>query len=126
MPRPLQILALCASARQGSWNQRLLDHAIAEAEKLEAAVTTVDLRSLELPLYDGDLELFTPPAGAARFRQSLRDHDCLLITTPEYNGSIPPLLKNTIDWSSRPVDGKNNLEPWTGKDTRRQLKLSLR
>lgn len=115
MVKPLRILSICGSAREGSWNQRLLNQAIAEAKHLGALVTTVELRSLNLPIYDEGLESDDLPCGAVSFRESLRAHDCLLIATPEYNASVPPLLKNALDWSSRPVDGRNGLEPWFGK-----------
>jgi NAD(P)H-dependent FMN reductase len=75
----------------------------AKARDLGAEVTLVDLADYSIPLYDGDLESTGGlPENALRLRQLMLEHDALLISCPEYNGSITPLLKNTIDWTSRP------------------------
>jgi NAD(P)H-dependent FMN reductase len=65
-----------------------------------AAVTTVDLRSLELPIYDEDLQLKGAPDGARRLVQLFAEHDALLLATPEYNGFPTPLLINALGWVS--------------------------
>jgi chromate reductase, NAD(P)H dehydrogenase (quinone) len=66
----------------------------------------LDLRELALPLYDGDLEASQGvPAGAAALRDAIRDHDALVLVTPEYNGFPTPLVINAFDWLSRLPDG---------------------
>lgn len=115
MPNYPKILAFAGSAREGSLNQKLLSFSIGKVRQHGADVTVVDLRALELPIFDEDLEAHRVPQGAIELRELLRSHQGVLIATPEYNGSVPPLLKNAIDWSSRQVDGALGSEPWTGK-----------
>ena len=77
--------------------------AAAGARAAGAEVTVLDLADYPMPLYDGDLEARAGlPDGAARLRRLIADHAGLLISTPEYNGSVPGVLKNAIDWASRP------------------------
>jgi NAD(P)H-dependent FMN reductase len=110
------ILAFSGSSRKGSWNARLLKVVCQHAESVGAGVTTVDLRDLGLPIYDGDVEAESGiPRQAIEFRKLLRSHRSMLIACPEYNGSVAPLLKNTLDWCSRPVDGQDGLAPFRGK-----------
>ena len=69
-----------------------------------------------LPLYDGDLESRDGlPTNAAKLKRLFLDHDGLMIASPEYNSSITPLLKNTIDWVSRPADGEGPLAAYKNK-----------
>ncbi len=108
-----RVLAVSGSERAGSWNARLLATVAAALERQGVAVTTISLRALALPLYDGDVEVATGvPAGAVRLRGLVEDHDGLLIACPEYNGSLTPLLKNALDWASRPVGGVGGLAPF--------------
>lgn len=105
MPQ-IQLLAIAGSLRRDSYNQALLVHLIAGAEAAGARVTRPDPKLLALPLYDGDLEAESGlPAAARTWQQLLHAHDGLLVAAPEYNGSFTPLLKNAIDWASRPVKG---------------------
>ena len=97
-----RVLAFSGSARKDSFNAKLLTLVAQAASEAGAAVTRIDLRGLELPLYDGDWEATHPhPAGAARMRELVAAHDALLLACPEYNGGIAPLLKNAIDWTTR-------------------------
>lgn len=106
----VSILAFAGSSRAGSLNQRLLAAAMGEVESLGAEVTHIDLRQLNMPLYDGDVEANDGlPEGAKRLQEALREHDGLLIASPEYNSGYTPLLKNAIDWVSRPRDGWTRL-----------------
>lgn len=108
----IRVLAFCGSSRTGSFNKRLLDAAVAIARAQCAEVTELDLRELALPIYDGDLEAGKGlPEGALRFKQALREHQALLIASPEYNGFFTPLLKNAIDWSTRPHASGGNPFP---------------
>jgi NAD(P)H-dependent FMN reductase len=109
------ILAFAGSSRRGSLNQKLLDVAISSAISLGAEVSVIDLRDLELPIYDQDLEAEGMPQNVMVFRQILAAHDGLLIASPEYNGSLAPLLKNALDWSSRPTSGIDGIDPYRGK-----------
>jgi chromate reductase, NAD(P)H dehydrogenase (quinone) len=69
-----------------------------------------------MPFYDGDLETAGGlPAPAKAFKELLRAHDALVIASPEYNGSFPALLKNAIDWASRPEPGEPHLAVFRGK-----------
>ncbi len=110
------ILAFASSARINSLNKKLVQVAANGAVMAGASVTFIDLKDYPLPLYDGDID--TPdtfPANVLRLREILIGHQGLLIASPEYNGSIPPLLKNLLDWTSRQPGGKPELTPYTGK-----------
>lgn len=99
-----KILAFAGSLREGSYNKLLVKAAAEGARKAGAGVTYLDLRELDLPLYDGDLESSSGlPHGAKRLKSIMLDHDALLIASPEYNSSITGVLKNAIDWASRPA-----------------------
>jgi chromate reductase, NAD(P)H dehydrogenase (quinone) len=111
-----RILAFAGSARQDSYNKQLVRVAAAAAERAGASVTVLDLRDFPLPLFDEDLERDSgPPENAKRLKQLFLEHDGLLIASPEYNSSLSPLLKNTLDWVSRPVTGEPRLAAYVGK-----------
>jgi chromate reductase len=97
----MKILAVSGSLRAGSHNTQLLRAAT------EAAPEGVEVEVWEgigdLPLYDQDLELRELPASVRRLREEWAAADAILFSTPEYNGSIPGVLKNAVDWASRPV-----------------------
>ena len=117
MNKPTKILALAGSARKASWNRKLLRIAVEATEQAGATVTVVDFRTHPLPLYDGDLEdELGLPENVLRLKQQMAESDGLLITSPEYNGFITPLLKNAIDWASRsPAGNDHPLECYRGK-----------
>ncbi len=111
-----RLLAFAGSVRRDSLNVRLIRFAAREARAAGAETTLLDLAELGLPLYNGDLEADEGlPAGAARLKELFLAHDGFLIASPEYNGSISPLLKNAIDWASRPVAGQPPLVWYAGK-----------
>jgi len=90
--------------------------AAAGATAVGAAVTLIDLRDYPLPLYDGDLETKEGlPANARKLKDLFLANEGLLISAPEYNSSITAVLKNTIDWVSRPVPGEASLNCFDGK-----------
>ncbi|HWX09530.1 MAG TPA: NAD(P)H-dependent oxidoreductase [Gaiellaceae bacterium] len=97
----MKILAVSGSLRAGSHNTQLLRAAT------EAAPEGVEVEVWDgigdLPLYDQDLELEELPASVRRLRSDWAAADAILFSTPEYNGSIPGVLKNAVDWASRPV-----------------------
>lgn len=116
MAAPPRILAFAGSARDGSWNRRVLAVAAAGARDAGAKVTVIDLGDFPLPLYNADLEASEGlPENARELKRLLSEHDGFLIATPEYNSFITPLLKNTIDWASRSVDGAPGLSWAKGK-----------
>jgi NAD(P)H-dependent FMN reductase len=105
----VKVLALAGSTRSESLNKRLLAAVAALADPATAEVEFVDLRDFPLPLYDGDLEEAEGiPENAMVLKEKFLEADALLISTPEYNTSLPAVLKNAIDWISRPVEGV----PW--------------
>src|SRR3984893_1450416 len=107
MPIP-KVLVLAGSIRTGSFNARLAAIAAKEIARAEAEVTRISLLDFPLPLYDGDLEARSgPPENAVKLKRMFCAHQGVFIASPEYNASITPLLKNTIDWVSRVRDGKD-------------------
>ena len=115
MSTPPRILAFAGSARKESFNKKL---AAAAAELATAAggdVTLIDLADYPLPLFDQDLEAAETPENLPRLKELFLSHDGLLISAPEYNSSITPLLKNVIDWVSRPVGNESPLAAFQGK-----------
>lgn len=99
---PPRVLALAGSMRAGSLNRMLLRVAAGIAGELGAEVDWAELRELNLPLYDGDLEAAGFPEPALRFQERIRAADGLLLACPEYNHGMPGAFKNAIDWASRP------------------------
>ena len=100
----VRILAFAGSARRDSVNKKVLHAAAAGAQEAGAEVTAVDLADYPMPLYDGDLEAADGlPENAHKLKAVFREHHGLLLACPEYNGSITPLMKNTIDWVTRPA-----------------------
>ncbi len=111
-----KILAFAGSTRIDSFNKKVVKIAMAGARSAGADVTFLDLRDIPMPLYDGDLEAEQGiPPGARQFKDLLLAHDGLLISSPEYNSSISGVLKNAIDWASRPVEGEAPLACFVGK-----------
>ncbi|HWT37400.1 MAG TPA: NAD(P)H-dependent oxidoreductase, partial [Paraburkholderia sp.] len=113
----VRILALNGSSRRESLNQKLLDIAAQGARDAGAEVTAVRLGDFDLPIYDGDCEADRGLPNGARKLQALVDmHQALLIATPEYNGGYTALLKNAVDWVSRPrSDGTSGVALMAGK-----------
>lgn len=110
----VRILVFAGSARRGSFNKTLARFA---AERLGAAgaeANFVDLADLPMPLYNQDLEDGQFPENAGAFKKMMIEHDGFLIAAPEYNSSITPLLKNTIDWCSRSAT-KGEASAYRGK-----------
>lgn len=99
-----RIVTIAASLREGSFNRRLVRVASDGLAAAGASVTRLDLREYPLPLYDADIEKWDGlPPNALKLKDVFASHDAILFALPEYNGSVTPLFKNTIDWASRPV-----------------------
>lgn len=112
-----KILFLAGSVRKGSINKTLASLAANMAEDAGADVTLIDLKDYEMPLYNGDLEKEQGlPENAKKLKQIFIEHDGFFIASPEYNSSYSALLKNTIDWLSRPhKDNELPLSAYKGK-----------
>ena len=111
-----KILAFAGSTREASFNKRLVKLAMESASRAGGDVTYLDLRDIPLPLFDEDLEASAgPPENARKLKAALLSHDALLISSPEYNSSISAVLKNAIDWASRPAAGEASLACFEGK-----------
>jgi chromate reductase, NAD(P)H dehydrogenase (quinone) len=111
-----RILAFAGSTRRESFNKKLVQHAVKGAREAGADVTLIDLKDFPLPLFDQDLEAeHGMPENGAKLKKLFVDHHGLLISAPEYNSSITAVLKNAIDWVSRPAPGEPGLVAFTGK-----------
>lgn len=112
-----KLLVFAGSIRTGAYSARTAEAAAKMLAGLGAKVTYVSLADYPMPILDQDLEKEKGiPDNAMRLGRMVAQQDGLLIATPEYNASMPPLLKNTIDWLSRiSVDGDKPLKPFEGK-----------
>ena len=111
-----KIIALSGSSRVKSWNKKLVKIAADGARSAGAEVTNINLADFPMPLYNGDLEEKQGLPNAVQDLKSLMINcDGFLIASPEYNGGYSALLKNTIDWISRPVAGEERLRAFAGK-----------
>ena len=105
-----RILAFAASTRSASFNRRLARVAAECVRQAGGEITLIELKEYPMPLYEGDLEAAQGiPEHGKRLKALLAGHQGLLIVSPEYNGFITPLLKNTLDWLSRPDGDQDGL-----------------
>jgi chromate reductase len=114
MMSPLHVLVFAASLREDSLNSHLARQAARLLASHGAVVDLASLREFDVPLYDGDAEeLDGVPAGARELARRLARADAFVIASPEYNASLPGVLKNLLDWASRlrpqPFDGHHAL-----------------
>ena len=110
-----KVLVFAGSAREGSLNKQLAKLAARRIEALGGKATFIDLKAYPCPLFDEDIEAQGMPENVLKLREILADHQALLIASPEYNGFITPLLKNTLDWLSRPYGDTPGLGLFAGK-----------
>jgi len=114
-----QIIFLAGSARKDSYNKKLAKAASEMAAAMGADARFIDLADYQMPLYDGDLEAGEGlPQAAKDLKEIVAAASGLFIVSPEYNSSFSPLMKNTIDWISRPdptVEGDFMLRAFAGK-----------
>ncbi len=115
----MKLLVFAGSTRQQSYNRQLAHTAADMARAAGAQVTHLELGSLDIPLYNADLEAQGTPPDVIRLKQLMFEHPAWIICSPEYNGSYTALLKNTIDWASSPVktspDWTDGQKPFAGK-----------
>ena len=104
----IQVLAICGSLRKGSFNRMAMHAAMARAP---VGMTIAEGAIGDIPLYNEDVREAGEPAAVSLLKQQVRDADALLFVTPEYNYSVPGVLKNAIDWVSRPP----SQSPFDGK-----------
>ena len=113
----VRLLCFAGSTREGSYNKRLarLAQHVASANGVEAVF--VDLTDYPMPLYNGDLEAQDgPPLKAREFKALLGEYEGVFISSPEYNSSVTPLLKNTLDWVTRVrAHGESGLEVYRSR-----------
>ncbi len=115
MSRP-KILAFAGATRTQSWNKKLIRVAVGAAEEAGGEVTLIDLREYPMPLYDGDLERTDGlPPKARDLKALMVANQAFLLSCPEYNSSISGVLKNTIDWISRPQPDEPRYLAFKGK-----------
>jgi NAD(P)H-dependent FMN reductase len=101
----LKIAVIPGSLRTGSLNVQLAAAAVHEFARADVEVTRLSLGDFPLPIYDGDLEAKSGvPKNAVNLKRMIGAHHGVLIVSPEYNSSVPPLLKNAIDWVTRVQD----------------------
>jgi chromate reductase, NAD(P)H dehydrogenase (quinone) len=102
-----KVLVFAGSIRSGSFNARLAALAAKELTLADADVTLISLADFPMPLYDGNAEAASgPPENAFKLKRLIGLQQGVFIASPEYNASITPLLKNTLDWISRVREGK--------------------
>lgn len=99
-----RLIAFAGSLRRESFNRRLLPTLVRGAREADMEVEVIDLRDFPLPVYDGDIEAAGMPQPVRALQTLFKASAGLLLCTPEYNGSMPALVKNTLDWISRPLD----------------------
>lgn len=103
MTQQTHILAFAGSLRKDSYNKQLVKLAGQKAEQLGAKVTFIDLLDYQLPMFSEDVEKELVSEQLTELRQLFASAQGLLIASPEYNGSFSSVLKNTLDWLSRPA-----------------------
>ena len=106
MTETARLLFFAGSTRQGSYNRKLAQSACEAARKHGHGADLLELADYPMPIYDADLEEREgPPETARTLRETIRAYQGVFIASPEYNASVTPLLKNTLDWMSRVKDG---------------------
>ncbi|MCX7277185.1 MAG: NAD(P)H-dependent oxidoreductase [Burkholderiales bacterium] len=115
----MKTLIFAGSTRQQSYNRKLAAATSLLATAAGAEVTHIELADFNIPMYNADLEAEGTPADVMRLKQLMFEHPAWIICAPEYNGSYPALLKNTLDWASSPVKTdpvwKDGMRSFSGK-----------
>ncbi len=112
----MNVLVFAGSTRGESYNKMLAHESAELALKMGAKVTVIDLKDYDMPFYNADLESKKGlPKNAKRLRELMIASDAILIASPEYNSSIPGILKNALDWVSRTDKGSPSRDAFKGK-----------
>ena len=112
----VRILAFAGSVHRGSVNKKTVGVAVEGARAAGAQVTVVDLLDYPFPIFNEDVEAQEGiPANAVKLKELFKSHHGFLISCPEYNSSITPLLKNVIDWMSRKAKDEPVMAAFNGK-----------
>ena len=107
MPYQPKILAFAGSLRKDSYNKKLIKIGVKGAEEAGAKVTLIDFKDYPLPIYDQEIEdKYGVHENAVKLKELMLAHDGFLISAPEYNSGVSGVLKNVIDWASRPTPGE--------------------
>lgn len=112
-----KLLMFAGSVRKASTNKQLAALAASTAKEAGVEVTLIDLADFDMPIYNGDIEADTGlPETAKRLKHLFVEHDGFFIASPEYNSSISAVLKNALDWISRPhTENEPRLWAFQGK-----------
>jgi chromate reductase len=111
-----KVLAIAGSTRADSYNKKLIKEAAEMARQMGATVTVINLSDYPIPIYEGDLEAKQGmPPNAKKLRQLMMGSNAIIIASPEHNASVPAILKNVLDWTSRSEDGKRSRDAYAGK-----------
>lgn len=107
----LKILGFAGSLREDAYSKKVARFTLEKLSQMGVDTEFVDLRDFDIPLYDGDLQERAFPKGVQKFKNLIKEADAVLICSPEYNWASPGVLKNALNWSSRPYgdaafDGK--------------------
>ena len=115
----MKLLVFAGSTRAQSYNRQLAKVTADLARTAGASVTLLELGSLDIPLYNADLEAQGTPPDVRKLKEIMDAHPAWIICSPEYNGSYTALLKNTLDWASSPIKGdaywSDGNKPFSGK-----------
>ena len=116
----MKLLVFAGSTRHASFNRQLATAAARMAQTQGADVTLLELVTLNIPLYNADLEAEGTPPDVLQLKELMAEHPGWVICSPEYNGGMTALLKNTLDWASSPVKGHpawagHGMQPFAGK-----------
>lgn len=110
------VLVFSGRTRTESVNKKLAQEAATVARELGARVSVIDLKDYPIPFYDGDLEANEGmPENAKKLRNLMINSQAIIIVSPEYNGTLSAVLKNTIDWASRSEEGGSSRAAFAGK-----------
>ena len=99
-----KIIAISGSIRKGSYHVALAKYQVNELKKQGYDAEYINLADFDLPIYNGDIAAQGMPENAKRIKATIKSADAILIASPEYNSGYSPLLKNSIDWISRPSE----------------------
>jgi len=111
----IKLIAFSGSTRTGSLNKKLVSCAATIFKDKGVEVEVIDLADYDMPIYNGDIDKDSFPENAVRLYNKFKEADGFVISSPEYNSSFSPLLKNVIDWVSRPQNSEPSLTALSGK-----------